>query len=123
MILSSLYAYPLVQKVLLVLINISAIVYLIFKSHFKERFETIEQASFEIILLTANIILLTLSILNAKKAQATLAREVLCFVVLMIIVIFNLILLGFFAVKGVIAVKEPYIARKTRSKRQKVIKV
>ena len=108
LVITTLFGLTLFQVTIFLLLNTSLLIYLILKRPFKERFEEIQQFTFEIIILTVNIIEIIGSTLDNMDSFGSNIQIVLGKLLIILNVGFNICALLFMIFKIVFSIKSAY---------------
>jgi len=103
-----LFPYPLIQAIMILLVNASVLVYLIFKRPMRKLINLIQQILLEGIILIFNIGVIILAILDAKKQEAESAREKIGDMMMIINVIAPILSMILIAIKIGLTIWELY---------------
>ncbi len=95
LILATLFDHPLVECILILLMNIAMLAYLFIKKPFKEILAQVQQVVLEMITMVVNVNVLILAIFDASHSEAFDQRKTIGKFLIIINMIFNFIVAGF----------------------------
>jgi len=108
LVITTLFESTLAQVMIFLLLNISLLIYLILKRPFKERFEELQQFTFEVIILTVSIIEITGAILEDMDSFGSNIQIILGKLLIILNISFNICALLFMTFKIIFCVKIAY---------------
>jgi len=111
-IIAYLYKHPLIQAILITILNFAFVVYLIVKKPMRKLINLLQQLTIEIVLLVFNVCVLILSIADNAENPAISLRKSLGNVMTTINLSIPIISMGFIVVKLILIIREVYISRK-----------
>ena len=121
----TLFEHPLVQTILILLLNIIMFAYLIMKAPYKNNFDAAQQIFYEFVSLVVNITILIMAMFDRVSASATGMRKDMGKLIIIINFIFNFATLLFIIVKLFLEAKEAYFnyKKKTRNRKKNFVNI
>jgi hypothetical protein len=123
MILGTLFDHPLVECILILLMNIAMLAYLFIKRPFKEKIAQIQQVVLELFTLVVNISVFILAVFDARHSEAFDQRKTIGKLLIIINMIFNFTVAGFMLLLLVLQGWEIYKDYKSRRQEKKLLRV
>ena len=110
--LSTLFKHPLAQAIILISISISLLIYLLMFRPFKNLADNLQQITFELLILTANICLLIIAILDKQDGDHTYTKNRAAQAILIVNAISHYAPLACIVLKVLLIIYEKYQSKK-----------
>ena len=120
LILATLFDHPLVECILILLMNIAMLAYLFIKKPFKEMVAQAQQVILELITMVVNISVLILAVFDAKHSEAFDQRKTIGKLLIIVNMIFNFTVVGFMLLLLFLQAWEIYKDYKSRRQEKKL---
>jgi len=120
LILSTLFNHPLVECILILLMNIAMLVYLLIRRPFREKIGQIQQVVLELITMVVNVSVLILAVFDARNSEAFDQRKTIGKLLIVINMVFNFAIVGFMLLNLFIQGFEIYKDYKSRRQEKRL---